>query len=645
MQAATRCKNIFRFGPFEYNSDTRELRKHGLRVQLVGQPVEVLTLLLQRPGEVVPREDLQNRLWPSDTFVEFENGLNAAVKRLRERLGDSADKPRYIETIPRLGYRFIAPVITPTNGAGAPVPGSGVQSVAELPHRAAIAASKLKLNFSSRWQLGVVALVVTVAVVSLLYWVALARRATPSAPATIRSIAVLPFANLSGDSEQEYFADGMTDELITSISKISELKVISRTSVTRYKRTNKPLPTIARELNVDGIVEGTVLRSGDRVRITIQLLHGPSDTHLWAETYERNLRDVLTLQYELAQAVARQVKATLRSPDEASQTARKRSLDPKAYELYLKGRYYFGSLQVEKAATNFREAIKLEPQYAQAYAGLAESYVLFEPQNAAPHQEAISNAKAAALRALEIDENVAEANVSLGWAKMTYDWDWAGAEAEFKRAIELNPNDETAHLWYGCELVWEKRFDEGLAEMRRAQEVAPASAHMAAFFGMGLYQARRYGEAIERSKDALELDPTFPAAYQWLGLTYAALGRYDEAITKLEKSRQFSKDRGVRITVALSRLGYGYGVAGRRKDALAILKELQEVSTSRHVPPSHFAVVYIGIGDKDRAFEWLNKGFKERSYEMALLRSDPRFDSLRNDPRFQNLIEGMKFPK
>ena len=645
MQAATRCKNIFRFGPFEYNSDTRELRKHGLRVQLVGQPVEVLTLLLQRPGEVVPREDLQNRLWPSDTFVEFENGLNAAVKRLRERLGDSADKPRYIETIPRLGYRFIAPVITPTNGAGAPVPGSGVQSVAELPHRAAIAASKLKLNFSSRWQLGVVALVVTVAVVSLLYWVALARRPTPSAPATIRSIAVLPFANLSGDSEQEYFADGMTDELITSISKISELKVISRTSVMRYKRTNKPLPTIARELNVDGIVEGTVLRSGDRVRITIQLLHGPSDTHLWAETYERNLRDVLTLQYELAQAVARQVKATLRSPDEASQTARKRSLDPKAYELYLKGRYYFGSLQVEKAATNFREAIKLEPQYAQAYAGLAESYVLFEPQNAAPHQEAISNAKAAALRALEIDENVAEANVSLGWAKMTYDWDWAGAEAEFKRAIELNPNDETAHLWYGCELVWEKRFDEGLAEMRRAQEVAPASAHMAAFFGMGLYQARRYGEAIERSKDALELDPTFPAAYQWLGLTYAALGRYDEAITKLEKSRQFSKDRGVRITVALSRLGYGYGVAGRRKDALAILKELQEVSTSRHVPPSHFAVVYIGIGDKDRAFEWLNKGFKERSYEMALLRSDPRFDSLRNDPRFQNLIEGMKFPK
>jgi len=642
MQAATRCKNIFRFGPFEFDPNTRELRKHGLRVQLMGQPVEVLTLLLERAGEVIRREDLQSRLWPGDTFVEFENGINAAVKRLRERLGDSAERPRYIETIPRSGYRFIAPVSRVSNGNSASVVTSDTKP-ANLPDQPPNTVAKVRIN--PRWWFGALAVAAILAIA--LYWAMSrsSRRLERPSSVQIRSIAVLPFANLSGDSEQEYFADGMTDELITSISKIPGLTVISRTSVMQYKRTNKQLPTIARELNVDGIMEGTVLRQGDRVRITIQLLHGPSDTHLWADTYERDLHDVLTLQDELADAVARQVKVAVTSSYQQFQREHIRSLDPKSYESYLKGRYYFNSLQVEKAAASFKEAINLEPEYAQAYAGLAETYDLFEPQNAAPAHQAISAAKAAALRALELDGNVAEAHTSLGWANMVYDWDWTGAEANFKRALQLNPNSETAHLWYGCELVWESRFDEGLSEMRRAQEVAPASAYMAAFFGMGLYQARRYEEAVHRSKEALELDRTFPAAYQWLGLTYAAVGRHEEAVNELEKSLQFSRDRGVRISVALSRLGYAYGVAGRRADALAILEELRRMSATKHVPPPHFAIVYIGMGDKDRAFDWLNKGLRERSYEMPLIKTDPRFDSLRKDPRFQDLLKDMSFPQ
>ena len=643
MQSASRCRNIVRFGPFEFDSDTRELRKHGLRVQMVGQPAEILTLLLERPGELVRREELQDRLWPSQTFVEFENGVNAAVKRLRERLGDSADKPRYIETIPRSGYRLIAPVSRSANGAGTSVSQDQLGSSTEAHNPTETAALKPKL---SRPLVVSAIVLVAIAVVASLVYISSSSfvprfwsRLRGHAPLQVRSIAVLPFANLSGDAEQEYFADGMTDELITSISKISELKVISRTSVMRYKKTNKPLPAIARELNVDGIVEGTVLRSGDRVRITIQLLHGPSDTHLWAETYERDLRNVLTLQDELADAVARQVRVTLTSANQEFQRSHSRSLDPKAYELYLRGRYYFSGLQVEKAAASFKQAIALEPEYAEAHAGLAESYALFEPQNAAPPEQAIPNAKAAAVHALNIDDSVAEAHASLGWAKVVYDWDWAGAELEFKRALALSPSYETAHLWYGCELVWEKRFDEGLAEMRRAEQVAPASAHMAAFFAMGLYQARRYDEAIERAKAALELDSTFPAAHQWLGLTYAALGRHDESIPELEKSLQFSRDRGIRISVALSRLGYVYGLAGRRTQALGILEELKKMSAAKHVPPSHFAIVYIGLGEKNHALEWLQKGYEEHSYELPLLLTDPRFDSLRSDPRFESLIQ------
>ena len=648
MASVSRCRKIVRFGPFEFDGDTRELRKHGMRVQLVGQPVEVLTVLLDRPGELVRREELQNRLWPSDTFVEFENGVNAAVKRLRERLGDSADKPRYIETIPRAGYRFIAPISRPTNGAGDFVPENQPESSGEAHNRPNAEAVRAKLP--RKWIVAGTALG-AIALTALLVYISTSRlsqqfwsRSGGNTRLQVRSIAVLPFANLSGDAEQEYFADGMTDELITSISKIPALRVISRTSVMRYKRTSKQLPEIARELKVDGIIEGTVLRSGDRVRITIQLLDGPSDTHLWAETYERDLHDVLNLQDELADAVAHQVKATVASSEQEWQRAHNRSLDPKAYELYLKGRYYFSSLQVEKAAASFRQAIALQPDYAQAHAGLAESYDLFEAQNAAPPEGSIPNAKAAALEALRIDENVAEAHTSLGWAKVVYDWDWAGGELEFKRALALSPSYETAHLWYGCELVWEKRFDEGLAEMMRAEQVAPASAHMAAFFAMGLYQARRFGEAIELAKAALELDSTFPAAHQWLGLTYAALRRHDEAIVELEKSLQFSKDRGIRISVALSRLGYAYGLAGRRTQALQILEELRKMSATKHVPPSHFAIVYIGLGDKNHALKWLEKGYEEHSYELPVILTDPRFDSLRSDPRFQSLIRHI-FPR
>jgi len=601
--------NIVRFANFQVDLDAGELRKNGLKLKFSGQPFEVLAILLEQPGTIVTREQLQKRLWP-DSFVDFDHNLNSAINRIREAMGDSAENPQFIETLPRRGYRFIAPVTKPDTADCDAIkviePPRSFGSQLAVRNWFLLAALAMALILSAGWW----------------FWHDSRHRIT--------SVAVLPLANLSHDPEQDYFADGVTDELITRLANITGLKVTSRTSVMRFKGTKKSLPEIARELGVDGIVEGTVERAGNRVRISAQLIDASDDTHLWADTYERDLQDILALQADVALAISHHVSVAVSSAQE-KQIGSAQTVNPRAYELYLKGRHFYWSGEFRQAQENFEGAVKADPHYARAYAGLVDAY-WFEGKSA--------EGKAALQQALQLEPNLADAHASLGWSKLVDDVDWTEAEREFKFALDHNPNSEQAHLWYGCELVWEGRFTEGLAQMRTAAELAPTTSSINAFYGMGLYQSRHYDEAIRQLKAAIELDPSVPAAYFWLGTAYATTGNYDEAIENLQKAGELGKDRPNSAGGFRGRLAFAYAVAGRRKEAEDILTEFQK----RPTPPSVLiALVYTGLGNKDQALFWLNKA-AERKSSLIQLRVDPQWDLLRSDPRFQEIVRRMNFP-
>lgn len=635
MQQAVRCARIFRFGPFEFDSEHGELRKHGLKMRLVGQPMNVLTLLLDRRGELVRREELQQLLWASDTFVEFEHGVNAAVMRLREVLGDSADKPRYVETIPRQGYRFIAPVETREfNGPSIPKPLKA--SVLRELHKFSVGNNRLVLSTASL----VLAFIALLAY--FIDWKSFNSQIMRNDP-HVSSIAVLPLLNLSGDPNQEYFADGMTDELVAMLSKIRSLKVISRTSVMQYKETKKKVPEIARELNVDAVIEGTVVRSGSRLRVTAQLIHAASDTHLWAQTYERDLTDVLAIQNEITADIAREIKATLPAKD--AELLRNRPLNPKAHELYLRGRYHLLNGKFPEALESFSQAVKDDPQYAAAYAGLADSENLLAMYGFKAGKDTLPVGKTAAQRALELDDTLAQSHTSLAWTKLVYDWDWSGAEQEFRRALELNPNYESAHLWYGFELVWQGKFDSGVAEVQKAHELTPVGVRTTLQAAWIYCLAQQYDTAIQRLKEALELYPSEPGGHTWLGLTYLKKGMYEQAIAELQKGVELEGPKGRPVSVPLGRLGYAYGAVGKKGEAIAVLEKLRKISESSYVSPFSLAIVYVGLGNKDQAFRWLQKASDDREPELVFLKVDPRFESLRSDPRYQDLLRRMNFPQ
>jgi serine/threonine protein kinase/TolB-like protein/Tfp pilus assembly protein PilF len=463
-------------------------------------------------------------------------------------------------------------------------------------------------------------------------------------PPKIESIAVLPLANLSGDPEQEYFADGMTDELITNLSKIGSLKVISRTSVMQYKGAKKPLREIAQALGVDGVIEGSVFRAGNRVRITAQLIHAATDRHLWAESYERDLTDVMALQGEVTRAIAGEVKAAL-TPQEQAHLAAARPANPDAHEAYLKGRYYWNSRTEEglkKSLEYFQQAIEKDPGYALAYAGLADAYGLLGDSTygvMAP-KEAYPRAKAAAFRALEMDETLAEAHASLGLEKMMYAWDWTGAEKEFKRAIELNPGYATAHHWYAEYLSAMGRHDEAIAEIKRAQELDPLSLMINAIGGYVFFCARRYDEAIAQCRRTLELNAGFYPARLFLGWAYEQKQLYDEAISEYQKG--IALEEGNPALAAF--LAHAYAAAGRKTEALKIIPQLMEISKRRYVSPYDIAQIYTALADNGRALQWLEKAYQERDSELLWLKVDPGSNRLRSDPRFQDLLRRMNFP-
>jgi len=481
-----------------------------------------------------------------------------------------------------------------------------------------------------------VALAGTATLAGLLAYAAVTRIWHPSVPAPPLSVAVLPLANLSGDPGQDFFADGMTDAIIGDLATIGGLRVISRTSTMHYKQTQKRLPEIARELKVAYVVEGSLSRAGDHVRISAQLIEAATDRHLWAQRYERDLRDALALQKEVARAIAEGIKGRL-TPQEQQRLAVARAVNPKAYEDYLKGRYQWGKRTEEglrKSIEHFDQALTAEPGYALAYAGLAESYALLASYGVSPAHEVMPRARAAAQRALQTDDRLAEAYASLGFVKSFYDWDWRGAEQDYRRALERNPNCATARHWYAGYLRATGRLEEAIAEMRRAQALDPLSRAITRDLGRALYSMRRYDEATREHRQALDLDPDFPSGYLHLGMAYLAQAKNQEALTALLKARSLPGGN----PLILGALGLCHGALGRQADARKILAELEARSRSEYVSPMSRVFVHIGLGQKDQAFQQLERACQERDGWVAWLKVDPVFDSLRGDPRFAGLL-------
>ncbi len=455
-------------------------------------------------------------------------------------------------------------------------------------------------------------------------------------PPRIESLAVLPLENLSRDPEQDYFADGLTEALITDLSKIGALRVISRTSVMHYKGTKKTLPEVARELNVDGVIEGSVQRSGERVRITAQLIHAPTDTHLWAESYERELRDVLALEDDVARAIAREIKVNLTPQAEARLTGA-HPVNVEAHDDYLKGRFFWNQRTPEglkKAIEYFRQALERDPKYAAAYAGIADAYYLLPSFTDVAPREAWPKAREAAQKALELDDTLAEAHTSLASIKCYQDWDWDGAGREFERAIELNPNYANAHLWYGRYLAALARHDKAIAEIKRAQEIDPFSPTISGNLATAYYVARRYDQAIQESQKAIELAPNFPDSHLLLGSAYREKRNYREALAELQEAVKLSRDN----RRALATLAYTYAVSGKKGEARTILGQLRREAKQHYVSPFHLAAVYVGLGENDHAFEMLRQAYEEHSEFLIFVNVTPIFDRVRSDPRFQDLL-------
>jgi TolB-like protein/DNA-binding winged helix-turn-helix (wHTH) protein/Flp pilus assembly protein TadD len=627
-----------RFGVFEVDLRAGELHKHGLRIRLQEQPFQVLAMLLGRAGHVVSREELQKKLWPADTFVDFDHGLNKAVNKIRDALGDSAESPRFVETVARRGYRFLAEVkaadeaalssleLAPPRLASPQPPATKTGDRAEFVDTAATPQPRLP---PLAWKLSVFVLLAVIAAFAA--WKIHSRNRPASA---IRSLAVLPLESLSNDASQDYFADGMTDELISDLGQISALRVISRTSVMGYKHARKPLPQIAHELNVDAIVEGTVLRSGDQVRITAQLIDAAADKHLWSQSYEGELKDTLALQNQVARAIADQIRINLNP----------QVVIPEAYESYLKGRYFWNkrtpdSLKV--ALAYFNQAIDQDPTYAHAYSGLADTYALLGDwqYGVMTPKEALPKAKAAAMKALDLDSTLSEAHNSLAFCFDAFDWDLESAGKEFQRAIELNPGYATAHHWYAWHLSLLGRYDEAIEEMRKAKSLDPLSLIINADLAELLVIAHFYDESIIQSRKTIEMDPNFALAHNQLAQAYLQKHMNGEAIAELQKAVELSTG----CPTCIANLARAYAASGRTSEVGKLLSDLKSHSNGGYSDAAEVSMVYAALGDKDQAMHWLELGYEQRFNPGVLLR--PGFDPLRSDPRFQDLVRRIGFPR
>jgi TolB-like protein/DNA-binding winged helix-turn-helix (wHTH) protein/Flp pilus assembly protein TadD len=644
---------IVRFGVFEVDLSAAELRKNGLRLKLPEQPFQILTMLLERPGEIITRDDLRNRLWRTDTFVDFDHGLNNAVMRLREVLGDSSDNPRFVETIPRRGYRFLAHVDESfpataargstdagTNQIVVPTAAGQPPSPAVLPAGNRQTVKKCRIEIAILAGL-VAAALITVAVAARYF---ATRNTNSGSVKQSTSLVVLPLENLSGDQEQDYFADGMTDELIANLAKIRSLRVVSRSTAMAYKHTRKPLSEIANELHVDAVVEGTVLRVDQRVRITAELVQVSTDHHLWAETYESQIGDVLALQNRVSSAIVNEIRINL-SPQDRERLARNPAIAPEAYENYLKGRFYWNKRTDEnlnKAISYFSQATAQDSRYALAYAGLSDCYSIVGATifGSMPVSEAAPKAREAARHALEIDPTLAEAETPLATLKFNYDWDWSGAEDDFQHAIQLNPSYATAYQRYSLFLMAMGRFQDGFNQINKARELDPLSISINFSLGWRLYLARQYDRAIAQLRNTLEMDPSYELPHLVLGQAYEEKRAFDLAIPELQKAVELS--HGTPLMV--SALAHAYGRGGRKEEAEKLLAQLERDAKTKYVSPYYFAIVYLGLGNNEQAMNWLEKAFADRSNGLVFMRVEPELDPVRSNPRFLALQQRLKFP-
>jgi TolB-like protein/DNA-binding winged helix-turn-helix (wHTH) protein len=634
-------ESVVRFGVFEADLRAGELRKRGVKVKLQEQPFQILQILLEHVGEVVTREQVRQKIWPAETFVDFDHGLNNAIRRLREALGDTADTPRFIETLPKRGYRFIFPVNG--NGVGNVVPSAEAQLLPEVEVA------------SRRWHLPrTTALLIASATTFLVLAIALGsifgnpRRwvSAGSSSPSIHSLAVLPLQNLSGDPAQEYFVDALTEELITELSRISALRVISRTSVMRYKKTDKSLPEIASELSVDRIVEGSVLRSGDRVRITVQLIYAPRDMNLWAQTYDRDLRDVLTLQGTVASAIADEIRIKM-TPSEKAQVRASRSVNFQALDDYLKGNEHLDRsgpfefmngkqkryLEEKRAAQNFfQRSISVDPYYAPAYVGLARS-LRWDPVS----QDRTESARAALLQAIALDENLANAHLEMAELLYHADWNWSAADKEFKRAIELNPSFALAHAQYADYLDAMRRFDESTSEDQLVLILDPGH------WGVqnSYFRRRQYDRAIELIQLCTKGDHSDVTCHSDLAFTYQAAGMYEQAVHEWEEVIRMLDYQDTADAMERALVRHGYRAAYREW-----ARGLERLRNEGVFVPTRFVAFTNALsGDNDRAFLWLERSYRLRDGYLTDLTSDPIWDPLRSDPRFKDLVARIGLPQ
>jgi TolB-like protein/DNA-binding winged helix-turn-helix (wHTH) protein/Tfp pilus assembly protein PilF len=608
---AEKTRTVYGFGAFRFDAGERVLYRDASVVPLTPKVADTLLVLLERGGRLVEKSELLGLVWPG-TFVE-EGGLARNISVLRKALGDEPDGCHYIETVPKRGYRFVAEV------SEIPSPPETPDATPALPGRHRPRRLIAALTAIAALLLGAVAYIVY--------------SYNARAPAfRAASIAVLPLKNLSNDPAQEYLSEGMADELATVLAK-NGVRVIASNSIRRL-RPGAPLDEIGRRLKVEAVVEGTVLGSGDRVRINARLIDVRTGRLVWADSYQRSLRDVLALQSEVAGAIAREIRASV-APGPKPGTSRQRPVVPDAYRAYLHGRFFWNKRTeagLRKAIESFNEAIALDASYAPAYAGVADSYALLGSNfyDAIPPREAMPLARTAARKALELDPHLAEAHTSLAYVLMVYDWDLSAAEKEFRQAFRSNPGYATAHHWYGHYLLAAGQPEQALAEMKQAQALDPLSLPVNVGVGWCSYFARRYDEAIAQYWEALELEPDFALAHQALAMALERKGAYTEAIAEFRKAVALSGGSAG----TLASLGHACAMAGAAADAQAQLDRLEELSRRRYVPAIYRALIYLGLRDKERAAAWLAKAYEERSEYFIYYRLDPGFDPFRSDKRF-----------
>ena len=631
-------QGVFRFGVFELDPRAGELRKNGVKLRLQEQPLQVLLMLLERPGDVVTREELQERLWPDGTFVDFDKGVNTAIQKLREVLDDSATTPRFVETVPRRGYRFIYPI-----EAGAPlkVAVSTRQAVPSSPAGADKAQPQTGPLTGKRlaWLGGLVA---AVALVVSLTWsyrrdagASLPGSSSPETP----SVAVLPLQNISGDPGQEFFSDGMTDALISDLGMIEGLRVISRHSSMRYKNVEKSLADVARELNVNYVVEGSVLLVGDRVRITAHLSDAVNDQQLWSRSYEGERKGVLGLQGQVARAIAAEVRVRLR-PALESRLASERPVDPDAHLAYLRGVFYLDQVTTEgtrNAIDNLEQSINIDPNFAPAYVGLSEAYERLGWGFGGPRpKEVWLLAKNAALKAIELDDALADAYAQLG-DLLRYEWDWIGAERSVKRAIELNPSLAHAHWSYAYSLMATGQVAQALQESGRARELDPLSLQGNILLAHQLLKARHYDSSIEESSRTIETYPNSFLIYMVLGRAYLAKGLYEDAAAQLQQAVSLAEED----LRPKAWLGYAHALTDKQSEARRILQELVDQAKQRYVLPDLMALIHTGLGENEKALDRLAEALEDRSPHLIGLKVEFQWDPLRSHSRFQAFLEEM----